>query len=99
MNEILSGMKVLKLYAWELSFQDVINAIRFKEISKLKEMAYMNAGINFLWTCAPFLVSLVSFLTYVLMDDNNVLDPKKAFVSLTLFHILRFPMSEFDRKV
>ncbi|OQR75813.1 multidrug resistance protein-like [Tropilaelaps mercedesae] len=93
MNEILSGIKVLKLYAWELSFQDIVKSIRSKEISKLKEIAYLNAGLGFLWTCAPFLVSLVSFLTYVLVDERNVLNPKKAFVSLTLFHILRFPLS------
>ncbi|XP_022694083.1 multidrug resistance-associated protein 1-like isoform X2 [Varroa jacobsoni] len=93
MNEIFSGIKVLKLYAWELSFQDLVKSIRCKEIAKLKEMAYLNAGLGFLWTCAPFLVSLASFLTYVLLDKKNVLDPKKAFVSLTLFHILRFPLS------
>lgn len=94
MNELLSGIKVLKLYAWELSFQDLVNSIRSKEIEKLKHMAYLNCGLSFLWTCAPFLVSLVSFLTYVLMDEKNVLDPTKAFVSLSLFHILRFPLSE-----
>lgn len=38
-------------------------------------------------------VSLVSFATYVLSDENNVLDSKKAFVSLSYFNILRFPLS------
>lgn len=37
-------------------------------------------------------VSLVTFAVYVL-DDNNVLTPQKAFVSLTLFGIIRMPMS------
>ena len=35
MTEILSGMKVLKLYAWELPFMDRINKIREKEIGFL----------------------------------------------------------------
>lgn len=38
-------------------------------------------------------VSLVSFTTYVLIDENNVLDSTTAFVSLSLFNILRFPLS------
>nr|CAD7573697.1 unnamed protein product [Timema californicum] len=38
-------------------------------------------------------VSLVTFATYVLVDENNVLDPKTAFVSLALFNILRMPFT------
>ncbi|XP_033224446.1 multidrug resistance-associated protein 1 isoform X4 [Belonocnema kinseyi] len=93
MNEVLSGIKVLKLYAWEPSFEEQILKIRNKEIKVLKEAAYLNAGTSFIWSCAPFLVSLVSFATFVLIDEKNVLDSSTAFVSLTLFNILRFPLS------
>ncbi|XP_025074064.1 multidrug resistance-associated protein 1 isoform X5 [Pogonomyrmex barbatus] len=93
MNEVLNGIKVLKLYAWEPSFEQQILKIRVKEIQVLKEAAYLNAGTSFIWSCAPFLVSLVSFTTYVLIDEKNVLDSTTAFVSLSLFNILRFPLS------
>ncbi|XP_077258462.1 multidrug-Resistance like Protein 1 isoform X6 [Temnothorax americanus] len=93
MNEVLNGIKVLKLYAWEPSFEQQILEIRVKEIQVLKEAAYLNAGTSFIWSCAPFLVSLVSFTTYVLIDEKNVLDSTIAFVSLSLFNILRFPLS------
>nr|XP_015838719.1 PREDICTED: multidrug resistance-associated protein 1 isoform X5 [Tribolium castaneum] len=93
MNEVLSGIKVLKLYAWEPSFEKQILKIRTKEIQVLKEAAYMNAGTSFIWSCAPFLVSLVSFGTYVMVDEHNILDASKAFVSVSLFNILRFPLS------
>lgn len=58
MNEVLSGIKVLKLYAWEPSFEAQILKIRNKEIKVLKQAAYMNAGTSFIWSCAPFLVSI-----------------------------------------
>lgn len=58
MNEILSGIKVLKLYAWEPSFEDQVTKIRDKEVKVLREAAYMNAGTSFLWSCAPFLVCI-----------------------------------------
>ncbi|XP_058451158.1 multidrug resistance-associated protein 1 isoform X5 [Malaya genurostris] len=93
MNEVLSGIKVLKLYAWEPSFEQQILRIRDKEVKVLKSAAYLNAGTSFIWSCAPFLVSLVTFATYVLVDENNVLDATTAFVSLALFNILRFPLS------
>ncbi|XP_024869611.1 multidrug resistance-associated protein 1 isoform X1 [Temnothorax curvispinosus] len=93
MNEVLNGIKVLKLYAWEPSFEQQILEIRVKEIQVLKEAAYLNAGTSFIWSCAPFLVSLVSFTTYVLIDEKNVLNSTIAFVSLSLFNILRFPLS------
>lgn len=93
MNEVLSGIKVLKLYAWEPSFEQQILKIRDKEVKVLKSAAYLNAGTSFIWSCAPFLVSLVTFATYVLVDENNVLNATTAFVSLALFNILRFPLS------
>lgn len=57
MNEVLGGIKVLKLYAWEPSFENQVLQIREKEIETLKATAYLNAGTSFLWSCAPFLVS------------------------------------------
>lgn len=36
---------------------------------------------------------MVTFSVYVLVDSNNILDAEKAFTSITLFNILRFPMS------
>ncbi|XP_063790448.1 multidrug resistance-associated protein 1 isoform X2 [Pseudophryne corroboree] len=93
MNEILNGMKVLKLYAWELAFKEKVLGIRQDELKVLKKSAYLSAVGTFTWVCAPFLVALCTFAVYVLIDKNNVLDAEKAFVSLALFNILRFPLS------
>ena len=56
MNEVLNGVKVIKLYAWEDHFQKDVQDIRQKELTILKYTAYLNAISNFTWTCAPFLV-------------------------------------------
>ena len=40
-----------------------------------------------------FQVYVFTFSVYVLVDSSNVLDAQKAFTSITLFNILRFPMS------
>ncbi|XP_045532540.1 multidrug resistance-associated protein 1 isoform X2 [Pieris brassicae] len=93
MNEILNGIKVLKMYAWEPSFEDQVIKIRNKEMNVLKQTAYLNSATAFIWSCAPFLVSLMSFGCFVLVNDTQVLDSKTAFVALSLFNILRFPLS------
>jgi ATP-binding cassette, subfamily C (CFTR/MRP), member 1 len=91
MNEILNGMKVLKLYAWEPSFEKLIFGTRDKEMTILKKMALLNAGTYFVWSLAPFLVSLASYITFVLLGGR--LTPEVAFVTVALFNILRFPMA------
>uniref|UniRef100_A0A4W3HUW2 Multidrug resistance-associated protein 1 n=1 Tax=Callorhinchus milii TaxID=7868 RepID=A0A4W3HUW2_CALMI len=93
MNEILNGIKVIKLYAWELAFKEKVMQIRRKELKVLKNAAYFSAVSTFTWICAPFLVALSSFAVYVLVNEHNVLDAQKAFVSLALFNILRFPLN------
>uniref|UniRef100_A0A8C0FAN5 Multidrug resistance-associated protein 1 n=1 Tax=Bubo bubo TaxID=30461 RepID=A0A8C0FAN5_BUBBB len=93
MNEILNGIKVLKLYAWELAFREKVLEIRQKELKVLKKSAYLAAMATFTWVCAPFLVALSTFAVYVTIDKKNVLDAQKAFVSLALFNILRFPLN------
>ncbi|CAH2076223.1 unnamed protein product, partial [Iphiclides podalirius] len=93
MNEVLNGIKVLKMYAWEPSFEDQILKIRNKEMVVLRQTAYLNSATSFIWSCAPFLVSLMSFGCFVLVNETEVLDSKRAFVALSLFNILRFPLS------
>ncbi|KAM5135322.1 ATP-binding cassette sub-family C member 3 [Mantella aurantiaca] len=93
MNEILNGIKVLKLYAWEPSFAQKVLDIRSKELNVLRKAAYLNALSTFAWTSAPFLVALTTFAVYVSVKEENILDAEKAFVSLSLFNILRFPLN------
>ncbi|NXK95917.1 MRP3 protein, partial [Formicarius rufipectus] len=93
MNEILGGIKVLKLYAWEPSFSEKVLEIRKNELRVLKKSAYLNSLSTFAWISAPFLVALTTFAVYVSVDENNILDAEKAFVSLSLFNILKFPLN------
>jgi ABC-type multidrug transport system fused ATPase/permease subunit len=93
MDEILSGIKVLKLYGWEPSFAEQVKKIRSKEVANLSKQSYFMSIITFTLSCAPIFVALASFVTYVLVDPSNNLDPSKAFVSLTLFNLVRLPLT------
>ncbi|XP_027951988.1 canalicular multispecific organic anion transporter 2-like, partial [Eumetopias jubatus] len=93
MSEILAGIKVLKLYAWEPSFSEKVEGIREDELQLLRKSAYLQAISTFTWVCTPFLVTLTTLGVYVSVDQNNVLDAEKAFVSVSLFNILKIPLN------
>ncbi|NP_001003081.1 canalicular multispecific organic anion transporter 1 [Canis lupus familiaris] len=93
MNEILSGIKILKYFAWEPSFKNQVHELRKKELKNLLTFGQMQSVMVFLLYLTPVLVSVITFSVYTLVDSNNVLDAEKAFTSITLFNILRFPLS------
>lgn len=92
MAEILNGMKVLKLYAWEKPFIKEVLKTRNEELGYTRKACYIDSFFVFLWVVAPFLVCAVCFSTFLLSSSSHVLDVQTAFVSLTLFNLLRYPM-------
>ena len=91
-GEILTGMKVLKMYSWEKPFIEKINEIRRTELRMLKYVQYLDSFLFLTWNSAPFLVAIGSFITYIYTDpENHVLDSQTAFVSLSLFNTLQAP--------
>uniref|UniRef100_A0AAX7TMG0 ABC-type glutathione-S-conjugate transporter n=1 Tax=Astatotilapia calliptera TaxID=8154 RepID=A0AAX7TMG0_ASTCA len=83
MNEILNGIKILKFYAWEKAFLEQVLGYREKELKALKNSILLVTSI--------FSVMLTF---YVMLDDKNVLDAQKVFVSMALINILKTPLSQ-----
>nr|XP_050024071.2 multidrug resistance-associated protein 1-like [Dermacentor andersoni] len=57
----------------------------------LRKIAFYFSLMNFVWNCISFLVSLVTFMTFLMVGSHG-LDPVTAFVSLALFNTLRFSL-------
>lgn len=93
-NEVLNGIKVIKLYAWEPPMEKVIEDLREKELSFIKKAAFLRTFSDMLNCASPFLVAVSTFATFIYIDPKNALTPEIAFVSLTLFNQLRSPMSQ-----
>ncbi|XP_022652533.1 multidrug resistance-associated protein 1-like isoform X2 [Varroa destructor] len=93
LNEILSGMKMIKLYAWEIPFISKVRMIRARETGYLRKYLLGQALLSLVWYCSPFLVTATAFGAYVLCGKNHVLTPDKAFVSLFLFNNMRFSLT------
>ncbi|KHJ47249.1 ABC transporter transmembrane region [Trichuris suis] len=93
MNEVLNGIKALKLHAWEPAFEKKLADIRKQELHMLRKAAIYRSVITFAWIVTPPLIAVVSFATFLLSDPSNELTPEVTFVSLSLFHILHMPIS------
>ncbi|XP_054556332.1 multidrug resistance-associated protein 1-like isoform X2 [Talpa occidentalis] len=92
LNEILHGIKILKLYAWEPSYKKKVLEIRDQELEVQKSASYLAVFSMLTLTCIPFLVSLATFGIYFLLDEGNNLTATKVFTSMSLFNILRLPL-------
>ncbi|PVV01479.1 hypothetical protein BB560_004101 [Smittium megazygosporum] len=95
-EESLQGIKILKLYAWEIPFLARIRNIRNKiEIENLKEYGIMYCYQTAVILAVPFLVTMFTFTAYSLFDgvSRGPLDSSLIFVSVSLFNLLRFPFN------
>nr|XP_027784952.2 multidrug resistance-associated protein 1-like [Marmota flaviventris] len=92
LKEILHGIKILKLYAWEPAYKNKIIKIRDQELEFQKSSTYLSVCSMLMLTCIPFLVSLATFGVYFSLDEGNILTATKAFTSMSLFNILRIPL-------
>ncbi|XP_056122814.1 multidrug resistance-associated protein 1 [Rhinichthys klamathensis goyatoka] len=94
MNEILNGIKILKFYAWEKAFLEQVLGYREKELKTLKKSQILYSVSIASFNCSSFLIAFAMFGVYVLIDDKNVLDAQKIFVSMALINILKTPLSQ-----
>lgn len=89
-NEVLAGMKVIKVQAWEGEFNRKIMEIRERELENLRIYVFAQCSSTALYTAIPLLVSITTFGTYIAL--GNQLDIATALTSLALFELLRFPL-------
>ncbi|KAH9747883.1 ABC transporter C family member 2 [Citrus sinensis] len=90
MNEILAAMDAVKCYAWENSFQSKVQNVRNDELSWFRKAQFLAACNSFILNSIPVLVTVVSFGMFTLLGGD--LTPARAFTSLSLFAVLRFPL-------
>uniref|UniRef100_A0A8B9QIT3 Multidrug resistance-associated protein 1 n=1 Tax=Apteryx owenii TaxID=8824 RepID=A0A8B9QIT3_APTOW len=88
----VKSLKILKLYAWEPSYQKKVMSIREREVDVLKSSGYLATYSMLTLTCIPFMVSLAAFGVFFHVDEENVLTASKVFTSISLFNILRLPL-------
>uniref|UniRef100_H2ZZE6 ATP-binding cassette sub-family C member 10 n=1 Tax=Latimeria chalumnae TaxID=7897 RepID=H2ZZE6_LATCH len=93
MTEILFGMRVIKFYTWEKHFAAKIAGYRRRELDRLKVIKYLDAVCVYLWAALPVVISILTFITYVLLGHQ--LTAAKVFTALALVGMLILPLNSF----
>uniref|UniRef100_G1LUQ0 ATP binding cassette subfamily C member 4 (PEL blood group) n=1 Tax=Ailuropoda melanoleuca TaxID=9646 RepID=G1LUQ0_AILME len=93
MNEVITGIRIIKMYGWEKSFADLITHLRRKEISKILSSSYLR-GMNLAsFFVASKIIVFVTFTTYVFL--GNVITASRVFVALSLYGAVRLTVTLF----
>jgi ABC-type multidrug transport system fused ATPase/permease subunit len=91
LSEIISGIKVLKLYAWEVPFANQVLETRAEETRVMRRKATYGALVSFMWRMIPFMVGFVAFACYYTTGEE--LAAEQAFVTLAYLNLMMFPMT------
>ena len=95
-NEALSGVKILKLNAWEDPLRKEVESVRGEEMEKAKGVANRNALNAAIMNTGPTLVAVAAFSLYS-GAMNKEMTPDVIYPSFSLFSLLRFPVMFYPR--
>ncbi|KAF9929289.1 hypothetical protein FBU30_001719 [Linnemannia zychae] len=95
-TEILSAIKIVKLYAWENAFLKRILDVRNLELGVLRHVGTLYAVMSIVFNSLTLIIRLVTLSVYAKWGGPNFspggLTPQIVFVSMTLFALLRVPI-------
>ncbi|XP_045469838.1 probable multidrug resistance-associated protein lethal(2)03659 isoform X2 [Harmonia axyridis] len=93
MSEIINGIQVIKMYAWEKPFAKLIGIARRYEIKMLRIAGFMKGIILSFIIFNTRLSIFASIIAYVLL--GNSINAEKVFVLTSFYNILRATMTVF----
>ncbi|GJJ70197.1 hypothetical protein EMPS_02546 [Entomortierella parvispora] len=92
MGELITGIRMIKFFAWELSFSEKILKAREFELKKLVNVYKNTILFQLVWFSSPLLVTLCSFFCYVKLQ-NGEFTSAVAFTAMVLFNRLKAPLN------
>ncbi|KAK3604646.1 hypothetical protein CHS0354_007189 [Potamilus streckersoni] len=90
MHELLTYIKLIKMYAWEKSFAKHISGIRSEERAVLEKAAYVQSISTATAPMVPVLAAVCMFLGYILTGNN--LTPVEAFSIIAVLNAMKFSL-------
>ncbi|KAM3625375.1 uncharacterized protein V6R79_011146 [Siganus canaliculatus] len=88
MNEILNSIKLIKMYAWEDSFQKKVSELRNKEKKELQTTSYVQNINTSVTSIIPTLATVLTFILHTGLGFK--LNSSEAFTTIAIFNSLRF---------
>uniref|UniRef100_A0A8C7JKT3 Multidrug resistance-associated protein 4 n=1 Tax=Oncorhynchus kisutch TaxID=8019 RepID=A0A8C7JKT3_ONCKI len=93
MNEVVSGIRIIKMYAWEKPFSALVNDVRREEISKIMSSSYLR-GLNMVsFFAASKIIVFITFAVYILL--GNTISASRVFVAVSLYGAIKITVTLF----
>uniref|UniRef100_A0A665V6E5 ATP-binding cassette sub-family C member 5 n=1 Tax=Echeneis naucrates TaxID=173247 RepID=A0A665V6E5_ECHNA len=88
MNEILTSIKLIKMYAWEESFEEKIAGLRKNEKKQLRWVSYSQNINTSITSIIPTIATVLTFIVHTLLGLS--LNTSETFTTIAIFNALRF---------
>ena len=92
-NEILQNIRIIKYFAWEQRFGQIVGQKRKAELRALRNKYILWTAAAGIWFGVPIFITFFSFLLYTVVEKRPLI-PSVAFTALSLFGILRYPLDQ-----
>ncbi|KAJ5795133.1 ABC transporter integral membrane type 1 [Penicillium paradoxum] len=92
-NEVLQNIRIIKYFAWEQRFQDIVGEKRKTELKALRKRYILWSSAATVWYGTPILITFMSFFLYTVVEKKQ-LTPSIAFPALSMFSLLRVPLDQ-----
>uniref|UniRef100_A0A669CZP7 Multidrug resistance-associated protein 4 n=1 Tax=Oreochromis niloticus TaxID=8128 RepID=A0A669CZP7_ORENI len=93
MNEVVSGIRIIKMYAWEKPFSALVTEVRKKEMSRILKSSYLR-GLNMAsFFASNKLIIFVTFTVYTLL--GNTMTASQVFVTMSLYGTIKVTLTLF----
>ncbi|XP_052903481.1 ATP-binding cassette sub-family C member 4-like [Anopheles moucheti] len=91
-NEIIHGIQVIKMYVWELPFEQMMRKLRSKEVTALRGSAIIKS-VLFALRIVPKVSIFLTLVAYVYFD--NALTARRVYMLISFFSVIHHSMVEF----
>ena len=91
-QEVVSGMRIVKLFSYESNFFKLISDLRKLELKEIFYLAVARSGLMASAISLPLLSSVLAVITYYFKNGLDLEDLEKVFPAITLFQLLRLPL-------
>lgn len=92
-NEILQNIRIIKYFAWEQRFQEIVDEKRRTELKALRFRYIIWSTAATIWYGTPILITFTSFFLYTVVEKKPLI-PSIAFPALSMFSLLRVPLDQ-----
>ncbi|KAK5646964.1 hypothetical protein RI129_005428 [Pyrocoelia pectoralis] len=93
MNEVVSGIQVIKMYTWEKPFAKFVSLARRNEVKFIRKVSYLRGVIYSFFIFGTQFCLFVSIMSYILFGEH--ITAEKVFVLNSFYNVIRLNMWNF----